>query len=62
MSKIRQVIFAVCVLFGSMACVYAYNIYNWQCLNCGQKVQMAEPMLYGCPKGQYGKHAWVQTR
>lgn len=62
MVKILKVICCILCIMVCISCAYAYNIYNWQCLNCGQKVQMAEPMLYGCPKGQYGKHAWVQYR
>lgn len=60
--NMKKIIILLSMFLLGVSCVYAYKIYNWQCLNCGQRVQMAEPMLYGCPKGQYGKHAWVQTR
>lgn len=62
MKKFWIIVFMSCLFMGCMSYVIAYGIPFWKCLECGQKVQMVEPMMYGCPKGQYGRHAWVQYR
>lgn len=44
---------------------YGYNevgLPKWQCLNCGRRMQAYSPPLYGCPRGQYNRHAWIQYR
>lgn len=62
MNNFWKIVCVICLFMGSLSCVLAYGIPFWKCLECGQKVQMVEPMMYGCPKGQYGRHAWVELR
>lgn len=63
-------VISLVMLAGILCCTtgvenYGYQevgLPKWHCLNCGQNMQAYSPPQYGCPKGQYNRHSWVQYR